>query len=127
MAASSGRNLTFTWGAGAILGVREKGLSLNGDPLDITSNEDAGKRMLIDDVSAQDELELSISGVSKDLVLRADWFAGTRTKEIVVSWPDGATLTGDFFLSNYSEAGPYQDAITFDATLVSAGTWVYSP
>lgn len=126
MAAQTGRDLGFTWNGSAIAGIREKALSLNGEPIDVTSGEDSGKRTLLT-VAAQDEVGISISGVTKSQTLKTDWFAGNRTRAVVVTYSDGSTLSGNFFLSTYSDTGPYNDAITFEAELVSTGTVTFTP
>lgn len=126
MAGSVGRNLTLSWNSVAMKGVREKSVTLNGEAIDLTSGEDNGVRLLAT-AAGQDQVDISVAGVTKDEALRADWFAGTRTRAVAITWPNGATLTGNFFLSNYKDTGPYQDAATFDATLMSTGAWVYTP
>jgi predicted secreted protein len=124
MSADIGRNISFTWGGSSILGLREKGIAIAGEPVDVTSDEDSGWRTLLT-VAGQNEISLSISGVTKDKTLIGDWFQGTRTKEAIITYPDGSTLTGDFYLSSYTDTGPYMDAITFDATLLSTGEVVF--
>lgn len=126
MAAMKGRNIGFTWGGAAVLGIREKGIALNGEGIDITSDDDNGKRALLD-VSAEDQVDLTISGVTKDAILKTDWFAGTRTKEVELTYPNGDTITGQFFLANYTDTGPYNDAVTFEATLQSTGDFTFTP
>ena len=37
---------------------------------------------------------------------------------------DGATLAGDFHVANYNETGSHDNAVEFDATLQSSGTFV---
>jgi len=126
MAAMKGRDVAFTWNSQAVTGVREKGLSLNGEPINITSGEDNGKRTLLS-ASAEDEVNISLSGVTKDRILMTDWFAGTRTRTVLMTYADGSTISGSFFLSTYSDTGPYNDAVTFEAELVSTGTITYTP
>lgn len=120
MAAFKGRELAFTWNGAAIAGVRERSLELNGAEINVTSDEDTGKRTLLT-VSAEDEVNISISGVTKSNTLKSDWFAGTRTRTAVLTFPDGGTLTGTFFLASYKDTGPYNDATTFEASLLSSG------
>lgn len=126
MAAQVGRDLAFTWNGSAVTGIQEKGVSLNGEPIDVTSGEDSGKRTLLT-VSAQDEVNISLSGVTKSQVLKTDWFAGNRTRAVVMTYADGSTISGSFFLSTYSDTGPYNDAVTFEAELVSTGTITFTP
>ena len=126
MGAEVGRAINFTWGGSAILGLREKGIAMNGEPIDVTSDEDSGKRKLLT-ASAQDEVNVSLSGVTKDRRLMTDWFAGNRTKAGVLTYSDGSQISGDFFLASYTDTGPYNDAVTFEAELQSTGTITFTP
>ena len=74
-----------------------------------------------------DDALIRLSGVTKTHTLKADWFGGTRTKLAELEYDDGAKINGTFFLSNYSETGVYNDAATFEATLVSTGPVTYTP
>lgn len=131
MAGRVGRQVRFFFGgvspADEILGVREKGIELNGEPIDVTSDEDSGKRILLDNISAQDEVGISISGVTKDTRLKAAWFSNQRTQQCRLEYPTSGLITGTFFLSSYTETEPYNDASTFEATLMSSGTVTYTP
>lgn len=131
MAGIVGRQVRFSFGgespADEVPGVREKGLSCNGEPIDVTSDEDAGVRTLIDNISAQDEVNLSVSGVTKSSRLREAWRSGQRTQPCVLEYPDGYRVTGSFFLQSYNETGPYNDAVTFEAELLSSGVVTFTP
>lgn len=120
MAGFAGREIELTWGSNPIDGVREKGISLNGEPINVTSDEDDGKQTLLD-ISAEDSVTITISGVTKSSDLRDDWFNGNRTATATLTYPDGYGITGTFFLSTYEETGAYNDATTFTATLNSSG------
>lgn len=127
MSAFKGIDVGLTWNGASIPGCREKDVTLNGDPVDISSDDDAGWRALLLNKSGVDQVDLKISGVTKDKTLKNDWFAGTRTRSTVVTYPDGSTLTGMFYLANYADKGPYNDATTFEATLSSSGPVVWAP
>lgn len=116
----------MTWGGAAVLGVREKGVTRNGEPIDVASDEDSGWRTLLT-TAGQNEVDISLSGVTKDLVLRNDWHAGNRTKTLALTYPDGSILSGSFYLANFNETGAYNDAVTFDATLQSTGAVTWTP
>lgn len=126
MTATVGRSVSFTWGGVVIAGIREKGIAVAGEPVDVTSDEDAGWRTLLT-VPGQNEVNVSLGGVTKDKTLMTDYFAGTRTKEGVLTYPDGSVMTGTFYLSTYTDTGPYNDAMTFDAQLVSTGEVTFTP
>lgn len=126
MVAYPGRDIAFTWNAAAIEGVREKGIALNGEAIDVTSDDSAGWRELLA-VAGQNEVNISLSGVTKDDILKVDWFAGTRTRTAIITYPDGDVLSGTFYLSSFEDTGPYNDATTFTAELVSTGEVTYTP
>lgn len=125
MAANVGRKVTFEWNSAEINGVREKSAACNGAPINVTSDESDGWQALLTD-SAEDSVTISLSGVTKENTLRADWFAGTKTRAVTIGYLDGGTLTGNFFLASYSEGMPYNDAVTFEAELQSAGEITYT-
>jgi predicted secreted protein len=126
MTAGVGRKLILTWGGTAIAGAKEKSLTINGEPIDISSDDDNGWRTLLAE-PGQKQIDLKLSGVTKDRKLLADWFAGTTTKAVEITYQDGAKIAGNFFLSEYSEKGAFKDAVSFDATLMSTGEATYTP
>ena len=126
MVANAGRDVDFEWNGAPVLGVREKSAASNGEPIDVTSDEDNGWRTLLT-VPGQNEVEISLSGVTKDTRLKVDWFAGTRTRVATFTYPNGDVLTGSFFMANFNEGITYNDAITFECTLQSTGVVVYTP
>lgn len=126
MAGFSGRTISLTWDSAALAGVREKSVALNGEAIDITSDDDDGWRALLEE-PGENQVNLSLSGVSKEDTLRADWFAGDRTKAVVLTYPNGGVLSGDFYLANYTDTGPYNDATTFECELQSTGEVSYTP
>lgn len=128
MAASAGRELLIKKGVSVIAGVRTKTVTINGEPIDITSDDDSGFRTLLGDAGTR-SIDLSVEGVTKDAVLRAI-VAGSSSQlltDISVEYPNGDTIEGDFYLVNIEESGEYQDALTFSASLQSSGPFVYTP
>lgn len=126
MPAEYGRNVTLTWGGNPILGVREKGITINGEAVNVTSDEDNGIQMLLDE-DAETSHEISLSGVTKSTVLRAAKAAGNIQATVVITYPDGYEISGLFNLASYSEGIPYNEAITFQATLQSTGAITHTP
>jgi predicted secreted protein len=125
-----GRSARIYWGDESpqplLAGVKEKGFTMNGEPIDITSDDDAGWRQLLA-VAAQKEVEFSVSGVTKDFVLLADWFAGTVSQALTIIFESGAQVSGTFFLSSLQMGGVHNDAQSFDATFMSDGAVTYTP
>jgi predicted secreted protein len=134
MPSFKGRAIAFTWGDdGAspavpfqIPGVREKGISLNGEPVDVSADDSIGWRQLLT-VPAENQVDISLSGVTREDQLKTDWFADNRTKAVTITYPDGGVISGTFFLASYNETGAYNDATTFDAELQSTGAVAYTP
>jgi predicted secreted protein len=120
-----GRKVTFTWDGAEIPGVREKGVALAGEAIDVTSDEDDGWRKLLEE-AAENQVTISISGVTKSAALKAAWFAGNRTEAVSLGYPGGSTITGTFYLASYSESEPYNGATTFEAEIQSTGEITYT-
>lgn len=128
MAAHAGRRIELTWGGEPIPGVREKSVALNGEPIDITSDDSLGWRELLAQDAAENQVNVSISGVTKSFALKQDWFGpnDSRMKVVTITYPDGGVLTGNFYLASYTDTGPYNDATTFEAELQSSGVIAFS-
>ena len=125
MAKGYGRKISFTWEGSAIPGVREKSFSVNGEAVNVTSDSDSGLQVLLDE-DAEASIEYSISGVTDSDVLRAAKLGGNIRGAVVITWGDGATLSFNANLGSYSEGQPYNEAVTFECTLVSSGAWTYT-
>lgn len=122
----AGRDLDFTWNGSAIGAVREKGITINGEAIDTTSDDADGWRTLLN-TPAQKQVDLSVSGVMMDQILQTDIFAGNRTRAVALTFPDGAVLAGNFYCSELVITGTYNDAATYDATLMSTGEVTFTP
>jgi predicted secreted protein len=121
-----GRKIIFTWNGAAVEGVREKGIALAGEPIDVTDDDSDGWRQLLEE-AGENQVNISLSGVTKDQILMKDWFDGTRTRTATLTYPDGRIITGTFFLANYTDTGAYNDATTFECELQSNGEATYTP
>lgn len=121
-----GRKVEFKWNSIAVPGVREKSAACNGAPINVSSDESDGWQYLLDE-AGENAVTISISGVTKSTILKADWFAGTRTRDVTFTYPDGGVLAGSFFMASYSESEPYNEATTFESELQSSGEITYTP
>jgi len=127
MAAAKGRSLLIKKGSTVLAGMRTKGVAINGEPIDITSDDDSGYRTLLSDVGTL-SVDLSIEGITKDDTLKALILAGGTSlmlTDITVVYPDGKSLVGNFFLNSLEETGAYNEAVTFSGSLQSSGAWTY--
>lgn len=105
-------------------GVRTKTVNLNGDPIDVTNDDNDGWRTLLDVVAVQG-VTISVEGVVKNDTLRAAYFTGQFIEEMEITWPDGGEMTGDFFAANYSENGSNDGELTFSCEFQSTGPVTY--
>ena len=123
----SGRKFLIKKGSAVIASVRSKTVTINGEPVDVTNDDDDGYRRLLDDPATR-SVDISVEGLMDEETLRAAAVgAGTlKLTDINVEWPDGATLTGDFFLTSVEETGSYNDAAQFSASFQSSGQWTYT-
>lgn len=128
MAANIGREFVIKKGATAIAGVRTKSLSFNGEPIDVTTDDDNGFRTLLA-TAGQKSVDMSVEGLTKDATIREAALSGTSLllTDITVDYPNGDKLAGNFFLNSVEESGTYNDAITFTASLQSSGEFTYTP
>jgi TP901-1 family phage major tail protein len=125
MAKYLGRAATLTWGGAVIAGVQEKSIAINGEPIDVSDDDSAGWRELLEE-DGEKSSDISLSGVTDGVVLKQAKANGTTIKALVLTWPDGSTLTGDFKIASYSETGNYKGASTFEAELQSTGAFVFA-
>ena len=129
MTAQAGREITVSWNGVILAGVRTKSISITGEPIDITNDDSDGVRTLLSDLAAQDQIDVAITGVLTDDVLRADFFAGgsSREREVIITFADGSTITFQGRLTEHPITGEYKGEVTFDATILSTGALTYEP
>jgi predicted secreted protein len=122
-----GRKVAFTWNGAAIDGVREKGITINGEPVEYTSDEDDGVPTFDSEVGEL-SWEISLDGILKeDTLLTAAATKTDRIKAVTITYPDGGVISGDFLLASYTEGQPYKEGVTFTATLRGDGAITYTP
>ena len=128
MPANPGRELVVKKDSTAIAGVQTKSVSVDGSPVDITSDDDSGWRTLLSDPGVR-SVDMSVEGVTKDAILRAAVFDGTSLllTDITLDYPNGDALSGNFYLANLEENGTHNDAVKFTGTLQSSGEITYTP
>ena len=125
MPASSGRELVLKRGTTVVAGVRTKAMAITRAGIDVTSDDDVGFRTMLGE-PGQLELNVSVSGVTKDDVLRADAVNGVTLQAYTLEFEDGSTVTGNFFLATYTETGTYNEAVTFEAEIQSSGAFTFT-
>jgi predicted secreted protein len=115
-----GRKVTFEWG-GVTYKAREKNLTIDGEPANVTDDGDNGIQTLLEEDSEL-AVGIELTGIYKVATLRTAKLAGNVQETGTLTYVDeGATITGTFNLGAYSEGMPYEDAITYSASFMSSG------
>lgn len=134
MPAMKGRSVLIKRNGAVLAGCRTKSITVNGSPIDVTTDDDDGVRRLLDQ-PGQVDVEISVSGIVLGETLRSeslstsDRVSNTTFQFGGFEGSPGNTFgySGEFFMASYSEGAPYQEAITFEATFQSASLITYTP
>lgn len=119
MAEILGRKVTVTVGVDVIATARTTSLAINNEAVNITSAGDDGIRRIMAE-AGEKSIEITLDGLYTDSSLMDVALNGTLIQDVILDY-DTYTLSGDFFLSSYNEGQPYNEAVTFSATLMSTG------
>lgn len=130
MAKLSGRLCVIKKNGATIGGARTVGMSVNGSPVNVEDQGDAGFATYLDGILTGRSLELTLEGYEEDQVIRDIALAPTATgqflNDITFEFPNGDEISGNFVLTGYTETGAYEDGQTFSVTLSSDGQWTYT-
>lgn len=125
MAKTLGRKMIFKRNGTPIANLRSKSLSINNELVDTTDSDSSGWAERLAE-PGQKEVVLSVSGVLANDTLRAEAISTSLLQADTIEFADGATLTGNFVLGNYSEGHEYNEVATFDAEVQSSGEITYT-
>ncbi len=126
MSAQVGRKILLKRDGAVLAGVRTKSVAINREAIDITNDDDIGFRNLLAEPGER-QVDLTVSGITVNSILRDASFEDPAVLEdLSLEYTDGSKIEGDFFLASYSENAEYNDAVSFDATLNSAGVIAYT-
>ena len=126
MPAYIGRQLTIARDGVNIAGVRTKSVTIGNEAVDVTTDDDTGYRTLLED-PAQKQVDLSVEGLMKDDELLEEAADGTTLiKACTITFPSGATVTGDFRFNNLELGAEFNAAITFTAEVQSTGPYTFT-
>lgn len=130
MAAIAGRKLSVKKNNGTIAKVRSKQITINNEPIDITSDDDAGWRKLLADPASR-SVDISFEGVFDSTALILIAASATATAplltDITVVIEGIGTFSGDFHLSTVGLSGDYKDATIQSGSLASSGAITFTP
>lgn len=120
----AGTDVTATVGGAALIGTLTKGITFNGETLDVTDDASSGWQELAA-VHGVKSLEMAFSGPLKNLEIVGVYFGASQAVELVWTFPDGSTITVDGVLSALSTSGDSNTPYTWDATFASSGVAVW--
>lgn len=122
----AGRKVTLTIGGVGNIAITTKGLSVNNEMIDVTSDTSAGWATALAE-AGQKSVELSFSGVVENLNLLMSVMNNTsQIYACVLTYPEGSTVTGDFSFGSFSDTGDYNEKYTFEASLASSGAVTFT-
>lgn len=128
MAAQKGRLHLLKLGAsgagGTFAGLRNLSVTVNNEPVDITTKDSAGWRNLLEGAGTQ-SVTISGDGVVSDSATyeTVQGYAQSNSHNTFqVITPDNDTIEGSFMITNFQEASSYNNEVNFSITLESAGT-----
>lgn len=121
----TGRTYTISVGGTDIATARTKSFTINNSVINVTSDVDDGLQRLLD-VPGEKSIEVSVEGLidSTDTTLFDLANSGTDIVAEIIFTSASETITGDFAITSYNEGQPYNDAVTFSASLSSDGAIV---
>jgi predicted secreted protein len=117
----AGRKAVLNIGGVGDLAIQSKGLSVNNEMIDVTSDTSGGWATALAE-PGQKSIEMPFSGVVENLSLLMS--VVTNTSQIyacTLTYPDGSVVSGDFSFGSYSDTGETASAYTFEATMASSG------
>ena len=126
MAKQAGRLCVIQKNSVTIAGGKTVGITVNGSPINVEDQGDAGVQTFLSGIMTGQSIELTIEGYEEDQVLR-DLAVGTASAkfltDITFDFPNGDTISGNFVMTAYSETGAFDDGQTFTATFASDAAW----
>lgn len=130
MAGFNGRDFTFDWDSSTLVGVRTRGVTMSNEMVDVTTDDDSGWRTLLATPGVK-SIEVTISGISSDEVLIAEFFNASTTGETLQgdlpsSLNSPGNFSGTYHLSSFEINGEHDGAVEFSATFMSSGEVTYT-
>ena len=119
-----GREITFTIGGTAILGVTSKSNSLTNELGDTTDDNSSGNTEYLATAILKSS-EFSVSGTLKNLELLNTFFGASIIYEVIETFPDGSTLTYDAAMTTFSYSADSNSLTTYEAAFSRSGAPVF--
>lgn len=130
--AFAGRDILFYVGddnEGAKICARTKTITFGSESIDITQDCDGAFRRLMDEPAVR-SMDMAIEGLltQDDWLLQAlDTDSNVFLSEYTMVIPGIGKIKCDFAISNFELGAPYNEAVSFSATVQSSGKWEFTP
>tara|TARA_R110000782_G_scaffold20211_2_gene54661 strand:- start:529 stop:927 length:399 start_codon:yes stop_codon:yes gene_type:complete len=122
----TGRKVLLTIGGAGSIAITTKGLSVNNEMVDVTSDSSNGWATALAE-PGQRSIELSFSGVVENLnLLMSVVNNASQIYACTLTYPDGSVVSGDFGFNTFSDTGDYNEKYTFEASIASSGAIVFT-
>lgn len=119
-----GRDIVMTLGGSSVVGVTSKGTTFTNEAGETTDDNSSGWQEFLATPLKKSQ-EFTMSGILKNLELLSAFAGTSQIFEVVNTYPDGSTLTTDYFMTSVSETGESNGLSTFDASFSSSGAAVF--
>ncbi|RMD52397.1 hypothetical protein D6827_00085 [Candidatus Parcubacteria bacterium] len=126
----NGRQLTIDWKATTLVGVRTRGITMNNQLVDVTSDDSNGWRQLLANPGVK-SISVQVTFVYDDETLIAEFFNAAATGETLqVNLPSSLTtpgnFSGTFILESVEQNGEHDGELIATATFQSTGAVTYT-
>lgn len=106
-------------------GSREVTITINNEPVDITNSDDAGIRKLLEGAGVS-STSVKVQGIYIEDAAAAAIRVLANTNvhkkfQVVIPGTAAKTYEGEFMVASFEEAGSYNNTVTYNLTLESAG------
>lgn len=127
MPAIAGRKVRIKRGTTAVAGARTDSITINNEPIDISSKSDNGWRIYLADVGVR-SIDAEVEGVLNDstFLSLAVGTASALLESYTLEVLGIGSFTGNFYLASFAITGEQADAATFTASIQSAGAVTFT-
>lgn len=110
-----------------IAALNSKSVTINNEPIDMTTDDDDGYRKYIESVSGTRSCDIKAEGIFKSrgaLMELSDGSSALTLRFVIPGAADaGAQIDGTFKLSSFEIGAEMEEAVTFSASFVSSGAF----
>ena len=122
----TGRKVLLTIGGAGSIAIQEKSVSINLEPVDVTSDTSGGWTTVLAEPGNK-SLELGFSGVVENLNLVMSVMNNiSQIYACTLTYPEGSVISGDFFFGSLGNTAPYKEAYTFESSMSSSGAVTFT-